>query len=58
MGVYRQTQLYSLLMLLCYMFRPVTMVIFRLLRGGGFYIFKFYNVIVTILCALRDLVPY
>jgi hypothetical protein len=24
MGLYRQTQLYSLLMLLCYMFRPIT----------------------------------
>jgi hypothetical protein len=56
MSVYRQTQLYSLLMLLCYMFRPITIAILRLLRGGGFFTFKFYNAIVTILCALQDLV--
>jgi hypothetical protein len=35
-GVYRQTQLYSSLMLLCCMFRPITVAIFRLLREDGF----------------------
>jgi hypothetical protein len=43
MGVYRQTQLYSLLMLLCYMFRPITVAIFRLIDGGGFFYIQFFS---------------
>jgi hypothetical protein len=35
--VYHKKQLYSSTMLYCYMFRPITMAIFRLLRGDGYF---------------------